>query len=179
MAGSATGAMSWAFITALKKNPQQSYVQLLNSIRDELQGRYSQKPQLSCSHPLSKTNLLTGKVLALTVNRHQPVVCNVNKLVDSVNLDGWRWSAWTDSGDIRRDLEGTGAQRRIQTDSNFPTFCRLSLLVHLAPLLESWVGPLFVLVYAISFDYVDAYAKTKQHVKLSVYMAYHRVMITT
>ncbi len=45
--------MSWAFITALKKNPQQSYVQLLNNIRDELATRYSQKPQLSCSHPLS------------------------------------------------------------------------------------------------------------------------------
>ena len=52
IAGQATGAMSWAFITALKKNPQQSYVQLLNSIRTELEGRYSQKPQLSCSHPL-------------------------------------------------------------------------------------------------------------------------------
>jgi len=46
--------MSWAFITALKKNPQQSYVQLLNSIRDELQTRYTQKPQLSCSHPLGE-----------------------------------------------------------------------------------------------------------------------------
>ncbi|KAF1352102.1 Metacaspase-1A [Delphinella strobiligena] len=57
IANQATGAMSWAFITALKKNPQQSYVQLLNSIRDELQGKYSQKPQLSCSHPLN-TNLL-------------------------------------------------------------------------------------------------------------------------
>lgn len=45
--------MSWAFISALKKNPQQSYVQLLNSIRDELEGKYTQKPQLSCSHPLS------------------------------------------------------------------------------------------------------------------------------
>ena len=45
--------MSWAFINALKKNPNQSYVQLLNSIRDELEGKYSQKPQLSCSHPLS------------------------------------------------------------------------------------------------------------------------------
>ena len=44
--------MSWAFITALKKNPQQSYVQLLNSIRDELESKYTQKPQLSCSHPL-------------------------------------------------------------------------------------------------------------------------------
>ncbi|KAH7036368.1 caspase domain-containing protein [Macrophomina phaseolina] len=55
--GQATGAMSWAFITSLKKNPQQSYVQLLNSIRDELEGKYSQKPQLSCSHPLN-TNLL-------------------------------------------------------------------------------------------------------------------------
>ncbi|KAK4987196.1 Ca(2+)-dependent cysteine protease [Elasticomyces elasticus] len=57
IAGEATGAMSWAFVSALKKNPQQSYVQLLNSIRDELEGKYSQKPQLSCSHPLN-TNLL-------------------------------------------------------------------------------------------------------------------------
>jgi len=57
IASQATGAMSWAFITALKKNPQQSYVQLLNSIRDELQTRYTQKPQLSSSHPLD-TNLL-------------------------------------------------------------------------------------------------------------------------
>ncbi|KFX96621.1 hypothetical protein V490_03234 [Pseudogymnoascus sp. VKM F-3557] len=57
IASQATGAMSWAFITAMKKNPQQSYVQLLNSIRDELQTKYSQKPQLSCSHPLN-TNLL-------------------------------------------------------------------------------------------------------------------------
>ncbi|PNS21275.1 hypothetical protein CAC42_1054 [Sphaceloma murrayae] len=57
IANQATGAMSWAFITALKKNPQQSYVQLLNSIREELRTKYSQKPQLSCSHPLD-TNLL-------------------------------------------------------------------------------------------------------------------------
>ncbi|CCC09455.1 putative metacaspase [Sordaria macrospora k-hell] len=57
IASQATGAMSWAFINALKKNPQQSYVQLLNTIRDELQTRYTQKPQLSCSHPLD-TNLL-------------------------------------------------------------------------------------------------------------------------
>lgn len=54
IAGQATGAMSWAFITALRKNPQQSYVQLLNSIRDELEAKYSQKPQLSCSHPLGE-----------------------------------------------------------------------------------------------------------------------------
>jgi hypothetical protein len=53
--------MSWAFITALKKNPQQSYVQLLNSIRDELQTRYTQKPQLSCSHPLGKLPPLSGQ----------------------------------------------------------------------------------------------------------------------
>ncbi len=52
IASQATGAMSWAFITAIKQNPQQSYVQLLNSIRDVLQTKYSQKPQLSCSHPL-------------------------------------------------------------------------------------------------------------------------------
>ncbi|KIV96384.1 hypothetical protein, variant 1 [Exophiala mesophila] len=57
IAGQATGAMSWAFVTALKKNPHQSYVQLLNSIRDELATKYDQKPQLSCSHPLSKSLL--------------------------------------------------------------------------------------------------------------------------
>ncbi|PHH92739.1 hypothetical protein CDD83_5568 [Cordyceps sp. RAO-2017] len=53
----ATGAMSWAFITALRQNPKQSYVELLNSIRDVLATKYTQKPQLSCSHPLD-TNLL-------------------------------------------------------------------------------------------------------------------------
>ena len=52
IAGAATGAMSYAFIAALKKNPQQSYVQLLNSIRDELEGKYDQKPQLGSSHPI-------------------------------------------------------------------------------------------------------------------------------
>jgi len=57
IAGQATGAMSYAFVAALNKNPQQSYVQLLNAIRDELRGKYDQKPQLSCSHPLD-TNLL-------------------------------------------------------------------------------------------------------------------------
>ncbi|MCJ1393406.1 hypothetical protein MMC18_006280 [Xylographa bjoerkii] len=57
--GEATGAMSWAFITALKKNPQQSYVQLLNNIRDELASKYTQKPQLSCSHPLGKIDPLS------------------------------------------------------------------------------------------------------------------------
>ncbi|KAK4246353.1 caspase domain-containing protein [Corynascus novoguineensis] len=60
IASQATGAMSWAFITALKKNPQQSYVQLLNSIRDELQTRYTQKPQLSCSHPLARLTCLVS-----------------------------------------------------------------------------------------------------------------------
>lgn len=48
--------MSYAFISALKANPEQSYVELLNSIRDILEKDYSQKPQLSCSHPLGKSN---------------------------------------------------------------------------------------------------------------------------
>jgi hypothetical protein len=46
--------MSWAFITSLKANPNQTYVELLNSIRDLLEKNYEQKPQLSCSHPLGK-----------------------------------------------------------------------------------------------------------------------------
>ncbi|KAL2756252.1 hypothetical protein ACRALDRAFT_1042633 [Sodiomyces alcalophilus JCM 7366] len=53
IANRATGAMSHAFITSLRANPQQSYVQLLNSIRDILsEGDYSQLPQLSSSHPI-------------------------------------------------------------------------------------------------------------------------------
>lgn len=46
--------MSYAFISALKANPQQSYVQLLNSIRDVLEEKYTQLPQLSSSHPIGK-----------------------------------------------------------------------------------------------------------------------------
>ncbi|KAH9243467.1 hypothetical protein K456DRAFT_1717023 [Colletotrichum gloeosporioides 23] len=52
IANQATGAMSYAFISALKANPQQSYVQLLNSIRDVLEEKYTQLPQLSSSHPI-------------------------------------------------------------------------------------------------------------------------------
>ncbi|KAI0259901.1 caspase domain-containing protein [Gloeopeniophorella convolvens] len=55
-AGSATGAMSFAFISALTQQPQQSYQQLLQSIRSILRAKYSQKPQLSSSHPMD-TNL--------------------------------------------------------------------------------------------------------------------------
>jgi len=55
--GLSTGAMSYAFIDALSTNPQQTYQQLLNSIRDTLRNKYSQKPQLSSSHPMD-TNIL-------------------------------------------------------------------------------------------------------------------------
>ncbi|PTU21533.1 hypothetical protein P175DRAFT_0189441 [Aspergillus ochraceoroseus IBT 24754] len=55
--GEARGALSWAFIKCLQRSPNLSYVQLLNVIRSELDGKYTQKPQLSCSHPLD-TNLL-------------------------------------------------------------------------------------------------------------------------
>ena len=68
IAGEATGAMSWAFISALKKNPQQSYVQLLNNIRLELAEKYTQKPQLSCSHPLSQSSRLPAVSLRDVAN---------------------------------------------------------------------------------------------------------------
>jgi len=51
-AGQATGAMSYAFIAALTKYSNLTYLQLLNAIRDELRGKYQQKPQLSASHPM-------------------------------------------------------------------------------------------------------------------------------
>lgn len=39
-----------AFIAALTKYPKQSYQQLLVTVREEMKGRYSQKPQLSACH---------------------------------------------------------------------------------------------------------------------------------
>jgi hypothetical protein len=72
--------MSWAFITSLRKNPNQSYVQLLNSIRDELEGKYQQKPQLSCSHPLSTCAHYNPYYKTFSNNNHRrrPLVCHVN-----------------------------------------------------------------------------------------------------
>ncbi len=56
-AGKATGAMSWGFITVLTQYPQLTYNQLLNATRDALASKYSQKPQMSASHPIDM-NLL-------------------------------------------------------------------------------------------------------------------------
>lgn len=63
IASQATGAMSYAFIAAIKQNPNQTYLQLLNSIRVILQQKYSQKPQLSCSHPLGMYSLSKPRVV--------------------------------------------------------------------------------------------------------------------
>ncbi|KAL8280587.1 hypothetical protein RQP46_006910 [Phenoliferia psychrophenolica] len=46
-AGQAAGAMSYAFITTMNQNAQQSYLQVLQSTRGLLQDKYSQIPQLS------------------------------------------------------------------------------------------------------------------------------------
>ena len=56
-AGKATGAMSWAFVSVLSQYPQVSYVQLLNLTRDLLASKYSQKPQMSASHPIDMNQL--------------------------------------------------------------------------------------------------------------------------
>lgn len=49
--------MSHAFVSALRANRNVTYLQLLNNIRDILRDQYSQKPQLSCSHPLDTENV--------------------------------------------------------------------------------------------------------------------------
>ncbi|KAJ5111570.1 hypothetical protein N7532_002105 [Penicillium argentinense] len=64
--GQARGALSWAFIKSLQQWPHQSYLQLLNTIRAELDGKYTQKPQLSCSHPLGKLTAVLPTKLGLT-----------------------------------------------------------------------------------------------------------------
>ncbi|PAV17704.1 peptidase C14 [Pyrrhoderma noxium] len=50
-----TGAMSYAFMSSLKANPNQSYQELLVNIRKILKKQFSQKPQLSSSHPIDVT----------------------------------------------------------------------------------------------------------------------------
>ncbi|KAL4251151.1 peptidase C14B family protein [Abortiporus biennis] len=50
--GLATGAMSYAFMSSLRRNPNQTYQELLISIREILRQKYSQKPQLSSSHKI-------------------------------------------------------------------------------------------------------------------------------
>ncbi|PWN42937.1 peptidase C14 [Ceraceosorus guamensis] len=58
-AGKATGAMSWAFIKVCTEYSQLSYLQMLNATRDALVQKYSQKPQLSASHPMDLNLLFT------------------------------------------------------------------------------------------------------------------------
>ncbi|KAG0066934.1 Ca(2+)-dependent cysteine protease [Linnemannia elongata] len=47
------GAMTYAFIQSISENPTQSYQEMLNSIRDLIREKYSQKPQLSSSRPMN------------------------------------------------------------------------------------------------------------------------------
>lgn len=81
IASQATGAMSYAFIAAIKQNPNQTYLQLLNSIREILQQKYSQKPQLSCSHPLGMYNFILCLPLTLDLlNVANPVFLDVENV---------------------------------------------------------------------------------------------------
>lgn len=54
--GQASGALSWAFIQALSRDPHQQYAQLLRNMRTLLRGKYTQVPQISSSH---RINLFT------------------------------------------------------------------------------------------------------------------------
>ncbi|SCU85057.1 LAMI_0C09978g1_1 [Lachancea mirantina] len=51
--GQATGAMSYAFVKVLSTQPQQSFLSMLQNMRYEMSGKYTQKPQLSSSHPIN------------------------------------------------------------------------------------------------------------------------------
>ncbi|KAF8504310.1 caspase domain-containing protein [Russula emetica] len=48
--GVAVGAMSYAYLKVLKRNPQISYLDLLRGVREILKKKYSQRPQLSATH---------------------------------------------------------------------------------------------------------------------------------
>jgi hypothetical protein len=71
--------MSHAFISALQSNAQQSYVELLNSIRDILEKGYSQLPQLSSSHPIGKISPASSIiVVSLTLRRYRTALRHVD-----------------------------------------------------------------------------------------------------
>lgn len=86
IASQATGAMSYAFIAAIRQNPNQTYLQLLNSIRVILQQKYSQKPQLSCSHPLGMYKLTTA------LHRTRWQTTNQMQMLRTSNSSCERWS---------------------------------------------------------------------------------------
>lgn len=50
--GTNAGAMSYSFLEVMSRNPNQSYISLLQNLRAIMAGHFQQKPQLSCSHPL-------------------------------------------------------------------------------------------------------------------------------
>ncbi|PRP86660.1 hypothetical protein PROFUN_05139 [Planoprotostelium fungivorum] len=50
--GMATGAMSYAFMEAIRNLPGCSYAQMLNYMRDLMRGKFRQLVQLSSSHPM-------------------------------------------------------------------------------------------------------------------------------
>lgn len=54
--GRNTGALTHAFVDALKKNPNPTYRELLIEIRNILSGKYSQKPQLSTGRLIDMNN---------------------------------------------------------------------------------------------------------------------------
>lgn len=54
-----TGALTWAFLEVLQENPQQSYMSLLNNIRNKLFGKYTQKPQFAFSHEVNPNDQFT------------------------------------------------------------------------------------------------------------------------
>ncbi|CAE6527952.1 unnamed protein product [Rhizoctonia solani] len=60
--GLPSGALSYAFIRAFAKFPQMTYAQLLKVIRNELHGKFDQKPQATFIFP---------------PNRHGPLICPV------------------------------------------------------------------------------------------------------
>ncbi|KAJ9069730.1 Ca(2+)-dependent cysteine protease [Entomophthora muscae] len=52
----ATGAMSYALLATLRDNPDQTYLDLLNNLRQILCNKYTQIPQISTGYPMDLNN---------------------------------------------------------------------------------------------------------------------------
>jgi len=56
----ATGLMSYSLIASLRKNPQQSIIELVNNMRHFIHEKGdTQKPQLSTSHPIDPNTIFS------------------------------------------------------------------------------------------------------------------------
>ncbi|KAF7974166.1 hypothetical protein HWV62_13289 [Athelia sp. TMB] len=105
--GQAVGAMSYGLLKALKKDPHQTYSELLKNVRQELKNKYKQRSQLSSSHPVP-----VHKMPSVSI-RHATSAADTKFIISSFD-SALPWLASI----------GSGAQWGAEPFSERPKFCQ-------------------------------------------------------